>query len=98
MSDSEKFTEDRPVEDQTNRPDPRLEVPDIEQDLGAKQLHDTFRMGVQRLEGADRELVLEHFVKLKDAFSSLNRTMDKILSSEEGRQIFEQEMRKRQDT
>ncbi len=85
MSDSEKFTEDRPVEDQTNRPDPRLEVPDIEQDLGAKQLH-------------DRELVLEHFVKLKDAFSSLSKAMDKILSSEEGRQIFEQEMRKRQDT
>lgn len=63
-----------------------------------KQIFHVFQGSVDKLEPQDRAAVVDHFEKLRDAMSLLGKSVDKILSSEEGRQLFEQEMKKKQGT
>lgn len=76
--------------------DPQLELEEreIEANSDSRHLYETFRAGVLKLEEPDREQVLAQFAKLKEAFSTLGSAVNKILSSEEGRRLFEQEAKK----
>ena len=67
-------------------------------DPSVEVLHVAFKSGVQKLESGDRELVIDQFTKLRDAFSVFGKTVEKILSTEEGRRLFEQEAKRRQET
>lgn len=78
--------------------DQRLDLNGLPLPDDVKQIFHVFQGSVDKLESQDRAAVVEHFEKLRDAMSLLGKSVDKILSSEEGRQLFEQEMKKKQGT
>lgn len=67
-------------------------------DMSSDVLLRSFELSVEKLDSNDKRAVMEQFNKLKSAFDLLGKSVDKILSSEEGRRLFDQEVKKRQGT
>lgn len=64
----------------------------------ASFLFDVFEKSIEKLEPVDRQLVVEQQTKLMNGFRLLNEKISEILSTEEGKKLFDQEMRKRRGT
>ena len=67
-------------------------------DERSKVIFELFESSIQRLSSTDRAAVLGQFEKLQGAFALLSKSVDGILSTEEGRRLFEQEVKRRQGT
>ena len=74
---------------------PRVEL-DLPVDERSKPIFELFKSSVKRLSADDRTAVMDQFGKLQGAFALLSKSVDGILSTEEGRRLFEQELRRRQ--
>lgn len=76
--------------------DPGDSFPKTSMSNASDVLLKSFSASVEKLEPNDRAAVMEQFDKLKGAFELLGKSFDKLLSSEEGRRLFDQEVKKRQ--
>jgi len=68
---------------------------DLPVDDTSRPIFESFENSIDSIEGPDKAAVIDQFNKLQQAFVLLRNTVGKILSTEEGREIFEKEMRKR---
>jgi hypothetical protein len=78
------------------------DVPDLESQLPVDErsrvIFELFESSIDRLKPIDRAVVMDQFEKLQGAFALLSKSVDGILSTEEGRRLFEQEVKRRQGT